>query len=64
MVWYGIVLYLIISYGTIWYLYGTVCQVSQKLYLILKLNFTVVKSSITKMFVLPDSRDRYKSFVA
>ena len=36
--------------------------VPTKLYLILRLNFGAVHFSVTKMLVLPDSRDMYKSF--
>ena len=35
----------------------------KKMYLILKLNYRPVKVSMTRMFVLPDSRDMYNSFV-
>ena len=34
----------------------------KKLHLILGLNFGAVHFSMTKMLVLPDSRDMYKSF--
>ena len=37
-------------------------QVSQKLYLILMLNFGAVHFSMTKMLVPPDPGDMYKSF--
>ena len=34
----------------------------KKLYLILRLNFGLVNFSMTKMLVIPDSEDMYKSF--
>ena len=36
--------------------------VSKKLFLILRLSFGAVHFSMTKMLVLPDSRDMHKSF--
>ena len=43
-------------------LFYTIPGFLKNLYLILRFNFGAVHFSITKLLVLPDSRDMYKSF--